>query len=582
MRFFSSSTFLSKILFVCFLLFSSFSFSQEKDSLARYSYEELTNKFQKVRIVDTKLAKSYLVKILAIAKAEKDNEKLFFAYRNLGKTENLIGNTQSAIENIDQAIKIANEQLKNEELKTDCIFTKAYILYSNGSYKKAFLYYTKAYDYYKRTENRNKINSISINIALIKATLGDQDGAIKLLLNNYHTYLNSSEKAKREEYSNTFYTSTLSALSNSYARKAIKNNERRSIFLDSASFYNRIGLEETKKTNNIAGNIIFSASRGMILQEKDSLHEAMRELDASLERNKSFQQPNLLTSIYYYKGICHKKLGQIDDAILYLKKTDSITKKTKTNYIILQNAYYALAKIYIGQKDFANSTKYLQLYIENDLVNDDLTELVRKEIHELHDIALLKDEIKELNTEMEDKSFTSIIAIGTLIILLCGFFIFYTYQKRKNKVAFEKLMQQLEVKKEEKTITQKTSKAVTIDDEKVIKVLKALEKFEEKEWFRNKNCDLAFVAKKAKTNKTYLSKIIHTHKQLKFIDYIRNLRIDYALERLKDDTVFRSYDIKSIAEESGFKSSDMFSRAFVKNTGIYPSYYIKNINKISA
>ncbi len=167
--------------------------------------------------------------------------------------------------------------------------------------------------------------------------------------------------------------------------------------------------------------------------------------------------------------------------------------------------------------------------------------------------------------------------------LLLGFFIFYRYEKRKNKVAFEKIVKQLDAKKNLEITPEKIKPAlpITIDDEKVVAVLKALEKFEEKEWFRNKNCDLAFVAKKAKTNKTYLSKIIHTHKQLKFIDYIRNLRIDYALERLKDDPVFRSYDIKSIAEESGFKSSDMFSRAFVKNTGIYPSYYIKNINKIN-
>jgi AraC-like DNA-binding protein len=112
--------------------------------------------------------------------------------------------------------------------------------------------------------------------------------------------------------------------------------------------------------------------------------------------------------------------------------------------------------------------------------------------------------------------------------------------------------------------------------------LNALEKFEQKKQYLDLNCDLAFVAKKAKTNKAYLSKVVHAEKQQNFIQYITSLRINYALEKLEEDKLFRSYDIKSIAAELGFKSPDSFSRAFKNKTGIYPSYYIKNINKIKA
>ena len=344
----SSSTLSSKFLLYCFLVCSFFSFSQEKDSLDQYSFKELTEKYQKVRLQNTKVAKLYLTKILEIAKTEKDDLKLFFVYRNLAKTENLIGNTQKAIENIDKALKVAKTQLKDKEAEADCIFTKAYILYNNGAYEKAFSNYKKAYDYYKSTKNSNKTNSISFNIALIKNTLGNQDGAIKILLKNYTTYLNSSEKTKQEEYTSTFYISTLFALGEAYAKKAAKKTNRKEALLDSASFYNKIGLLETEKTNNSNSNILFTAQRGIILQEKDSIYKALKELDISLKRIENFQQPSLLTSIYYYKGICYKKLNQLDDAILYLKKTDSITKKTKTNYIILQNAYHALAKVYLS------------------------------------------------------------------------------------------------------------------------------------------------------------------------------------------------------------------------------------------
>jgi AraC-like DNA-binding protein len=236
-----------------------------------------------------------------------------------------------------------------------------------------------------------------------------------------------------------------------------------------------------------------------------------------------------------------------------------------------------LGEIYKERQDFANVVKYQNLYIENDRINERLTGTVREDIHEKYDLEVLNSEIDDLHK----KSSLATIVISVLAVILLGFFVFYRFQKRKNKIAFQKLLEKLEAKKEEKASPTKPAKSIVIDDEKVVQVLKALERFEKKEWFRNKNCNLAFVAKKTKTNKTYVSKIIYEHKQLKFIDYIRNLRVDYALERLKDDPVFRSYDIKSIAEESGFKSSDMFSRAFVKNTGIYPSYYIKNINKIN-
>jgi AraC-like DNA-binding protein len=563
----------------CIFHFTSIGFAQEqgKDSLDSFSYEELTQKFQKVRISDFVAAKAYITKALEIALDTDDAEKLFYAYRSLAKTENLTGNIEEALLQIDIAIEIAKQRLKDSEKAAECIFTKAYMSYNFGLYEEAFSNYTVAYNYYKNTDNKSKTNQISVSIALIKNILGDHDGAIQLLLKNYNNYLSLSEKGKKEAFGNDLQLNILMALSNAYTRKAIKNSSRKTVFLDSAYFYNTIGLKETQKMNNEIVEVHFIADRGVILQEKDSIHSALEALDISLEKNKKFKNPGLLTAIYYYKGMCYKKLNQIDKAITYLKKTDSITAKTSTNYIILQTVYYTLGEIYKERQDFANVVKYQNLYIENDRINERLTGTVREDIHEKYDLEVLNSEIDDLHK----KSSLATIVISVLAVILLGFFVFYRFQKRKNKIAFQKLLEKLEAKKEEKASPTKPAKSIVIDDEKVVQVLKALERFEKKEWFRNKNCNLAFVAKKTKTNKTYVSKIIYEHKQLKFIDYIRNLRVDYALERLKDDPVFRSYDIKSIAEESGFKSSDMFSRAFVKNTGIYPSYYIKNINKIN-
>ncbi|MEM6687757.1 MAG: helix-turn-helix domain-containing protein, partial [Bacteroidota bacterium] len=69
------------------------------------------------------------------------------------------------------------------------------------------------------------------------------------------------------------------------------------------------------------------------------------------------------------------------------------------------------------------------------------------------------------------------------------------------------------------------------------------------------------------------------HKQKKFIQYITDLRIDYALEKLANDKKFRAYNIKSIAAELGYNSAESFSKDFKRRTKLYPSYYIKKINE---
>ena len=105
-------------------------------------------------------------------------------------------------------------------------------------------------------------------------------------------------------------------------------------------------------------------------------------------------------------------------------------------------------------------------------------------------------------------------------------------------------------------------------------ILEALSHFEQKKQFLNVNCDLTYLAKKVKTNKAYLSKVIHEEKQQKFIQYITTLRIDYALKQLQEDSVLRSYTISAIATELGFRSAGTFTKAFKEKTGLLPSYYI--------
>lgn len=81
------------------------------------------------------------------------------------------------------------------------------------------------------------------------------------------------------------------------------------------------------------------------------------------------------------------------------------------------------------------------------------------------------------------------------------------------------------------------------------------------------------------TNPKYLSQVINFYEQKSFSTYIRDLRIQYAVKELKANPILRKYSIQSIAEELGFNSPQSFSKAFYKKTGIYPSYFIRELEK---
>jgi len=151
------------------------------------------------------------------------------------------------------------------------------------------------------------------------------------------------------------------------------------------------------------------------------------------------------------------------------------------------------------------------------------------------------------------------------------------------KSPYDDLMEQItKLEKEEISVqeNENPSKEIVIDDEKVAAILKKLKNLEEKEYFLSPDCNLNTIAKKIKTNTTYLSKIINIHKGKSMKDYINDLRIEYALKKIKNDRKFRAFSIKSIATEVGYKSHNSFTKHFKTKTGLNPSYYIKNIEKL--
>ena len=82
---------------------------------------------------------------------------------------------------------------------------------------------------------------------------------------------------------------------------------------------------------------------------------------------------------------------------------------------------------------------------------------------------------------------------------------------------------------------------------------------------------LTDVAEALHTNKTYLSRMIHTTYTLAFPDYLNTLRIDYA-----EQYILKHRDAKQdeIAKACGFPSASSFNTSFKKLTGVTPKIWL--------
>lgn len=125
--------------------------------------------------------------------------------------------------------------------------------------------------------------------------------------------------------------------------------------------------------------------------------------------------------------------------------------------------------------------------------------------------------------------------------------------------------------------TQSMAQAASISEEIWDEIVVKLEEFELNKGYLDADISLNSLSKKMGTNHSYLSKIINTVKEKSFKNYLNDLRIVHARERISSDPNLRKYTIEAIAFDNGFKSAESFSKKFKEMYAIYPSKYLKSL-----
>lgn len=177
------------------------------------------------------------------------------------------------------------------------------------------------------------------------------------------------------------------------------------------------------------------------------------------------------------------------------------------------------------------------------------------------------------------------ISLTVIILLVAGGILFWKRNQKKLHENYEAVINTLN--KNNSSPVQNTQlevsseKSITITDETVKMILGKLEKFEKSQKFIKKDLSLTSLATDLNTNTRYLSEIIKQYKENNYNNYINGLRINYIINKLYENPIYREYKISYLAEACGFSSREVFAVIFKKETGVSPSYFINNLKKDS-
>ena len=542
----------NKYLLIIWLCVYHYANAQEKnfiipDSLSSKNYEYFYKNIvykEKNNAKELLYAKSWLAK----AKSEKNFGQMAMAYKAL-----MYKNDRKLQLIYADSMVTAAKETTNPELIGSVHMTKGVIHYDRKEHKKALDNYLIADEYLSKTNNQYLIYKVKYVIAQIKYYLGFYDEAIALLKECTNYFKQENERA---------YLNSLHTLGLCYNR--IGKYEL-------SSQTNQLGLSAGQRYKILEMQSYFIQSEGVNQYFKHNYDAAIKNLTMALPRiqhNKDYANETV-ANFYIGKSYWSQKL--VEKALPYFKKVDYTFQKQ--NYIRpdLREAYQLLIDYYQQQNDKEQELYYSKTLVKVDwLIHKDFKYLSPKIVKEY-------DTKKLLQTQRDIEQYWIVVAciVFTILAIIIAFFVSKHY---RNKRLFEELMnRKSNTVKSSDSRNSNTATELGISPEVVTTILKNIEKFELKKRYLEKDMTLGKMASILNTNPKYVSKIIARYRSKGSIEYVSDLKIDHIVELLKNENKYRNYTNKALAEEAGFGSTQKFTKAFNKKTGLTPSYFIDKL-----
>ncbi len=518
--------------------------------------------------------------LLQLGEKEKDTFLIIRALHHLGRRNQFANENYKSISYFKRELVYFSNNLLSEKVKKELIGTEIAPVeiyaqlgnnYSNlGDKKTALDFFNKSKDIAEKEDLPFYKAVVPILIGEIKVGIKEYDQAIK----NYKIGLKRLESSKViDEKTKIFNSSiTVTSIANTYL---LKNQ------IDSAKLILNHGISKSYHTNTKSSELSFDIIKAEILILENKLDQALKQYEI-IEKKSNILDPSK-GILYYYDGYakCLAKLEKYNEAADLMEKGILIRLKEAKDFSLSED-YKQLAKYYKAAGNIEKSNAYFEKYVLSQTALEKNKRDVIKEFHE--------GELQSLNSQKEQqRKITSFLIIGgTMVIVLLLLYLFIlSKRKKKNTQKFTELLNKIESLEQQQNLVDTKDNILDekstsdINKETFDEILAGLQKIEEQHYYLKQECNSYNVAKKIKTNTSYLSKVINAHYQKNFNTYINDLRINYAILKLKEDSRFRSYSIQSISEDIGYKSTDSFTKYFKRRTGLLPSVYIKKLNSIT-
>ena len=517
------------------------------DSLSTKDYEYFSNNIlyeEKDSIKERLYAQSWLAK----AKREQNFGQMAHSYKALIYTST----KKLQLRYVDSMLATAKRTADMEFIASGYM-TKGVVQYDRKEHMNALDSYLKADEYISRTNNPYLSYKVKYVIAQIKYYLGFYDEATALFQECVNYFKGKNDRA---------YLNSLHSLGLSYNRLGKYKL---------CSQMNQTGLNEGLRFKNLEMEPYFIHSEGVNQYFKNNYSDAIKKLKVALPtviHNKDFGNE---TTAYFYIGKSYWAQELQEKALPYLKKIDDAFQKQ--NYIRpdLREAYEILIDYYQQRNNRELELYYVSTLLKVDQVLHQDFKYLSGKIHKEYDTKKL------LQRQRNNEQYWTII-VCIIITIMTVIIAVLVYRHNKNKRLFEELMNR-KPETHQSSASNNTSKdnELDINPEVIAAILQNLEKFERNKKYLEKDMTLAKMASLLNTNMKYVSKIIARYRDKGTVDYISNLKIDHIIELLKNENKYRNYTNKALGEESGFGSTQNFTRAFNNRTGLSPTYFISKL-----
>lgn len=533
--------------------------SEILDTLKRKSYDYLFERIEAT--AENKVNQAYYLKyFLNKAKKDKNFEEIVNGYKNYL----FYAPEKSKLIYADSMIYTA-KKANNNALIGSAYLSKGIVYYARKEHKNALDNYLIADNFISKTNDKYLLYKVKYNIAIIKYFLGFYDEAISLFT----------------ECTDYFKEKNTRAYLNSLHLLGLCHNRIGNYGL--CSEINKKGIEEGIRMSNTEMKNYFIHSEGINQYFKNNYADAIKKINysiPSIKENKDFGNESVG---YFYIGKSYWDLHKLEMALPYFFKVDKIFDDKGYIRPDLRQNYELLLKYYKSKKDLHKQLYYTDKLLKADSILDNKFIYLSGRVRKVYDTKVLlkdKQDIEELfnKRKYNDFIFTAIV----LVLFLIVSFIAYRHIRNKNvyRQKFEELMAKNEAvsKVEVKNVSNGIG---NINKDTIADILKQLEKFEKDKKFLVKDLTSAKLAAIFNSNPKYLSQIIYQYRGKKFVRYIADLKINYLIKLLKEDSKIRKYSNSALAEEVGFSSTKTFTQAFFAEAGCPTSYFIEELNKMS-